>query len=78
MILPGHGAREPDTITLVSCHTQATNSEFPVGQVYFDAHLNLEEIDVGVDVQDKIYSTSMHPAPYRHVQRKESIMRTSR
>jgi len=60
----GHGAQEPDTTTLASCHTQAMNSEFPVRRVYFDVRLDLVEIDGDFDVQDKIYSTSMHLASY--------------
>ena len=65
MILLGHGAQEPDsTSTRASCHTQATNSEFPVRRVYFDVRLNLVEIDGDFDVQDKIYSTSVHLASY--------------
>jgi len=34
---------------------QATNSEFPVGRVYFDVRLNLVGLDAGADVQVNLF-----------------------
>ena len=63
-ILLGHGSKvhlednEPDATSPARCHTQATNSEFLVGRVYFGVPLDLAQLDADVDVQDKFYSIS--------------------